>query len=62
MMESNSGARSQIDTFVSELKTKVPPMEHGAIDSRLEELLNDPTADSDDVVSILGQEFNPQTK
>ena len=35
-------------------------MEHGALESRLEELLNDPTADEDDVVSILRQEFDPQ--
>ena len=37
-----------------------PPMEHGALDSRVEELLNDPSADSDDVILILLQEFDPE--
>ena len=35
-------------------------MEHGALESRVEELLNDPSADSDDVILILLQEFDPE--
>jgi len=34
-------------------------MEHGALDSRLEELLNDSSATADEVISILLQEFDP---
>jgi len=32
------------------------------VDSRVEELLNDPTADENDVISILDQEFNLEGK
>jgi hypothetical protein len=46
-----------IDEYVATLKSKIPAMEHGALDSRLEELLNDSSADESDVISILGQEF-----
>jgi len=35
-------------------------MEHGALDSRVEELINDPSADADDVILILLQEFDPE--
>ena len=49
-----------IDQFIASLKSKIPQMEHAALDSRLEELLNDPNADEDDVIAILSQEFNPQ--
>lgn len=48
----------QIDQAVTRLKAAIPAMEHGAIDSRLEELLNDSNADAGDVISILYQEFN----
>jgi hypothetical protein len=34
-------------------------MEHGALDSRLEALLNDSSATADEVISILSQEFDP---
>ena len=44
------------------LKAKIPAMEHGALDSRLEELLNDASADEDDVISILDQEFDSGRK
>lgn len=49
--------RSAIDECVARLKALVPTAEHGAIDSRLEELLNDPSADEEDVISILREEF-----
>jgi len=35
-------------------------VEYGALDSRMEELINDPSADADDVISILRQEFDPE--
>ena len=60
MTDEHSGAGSEIDECVAQLKFKIPPMEHGALDSRAEELVNDPSADADDVISILRQEFDPE--
>ena len=57
MTEDTPDARAQIDDCVAILKTKIPAEEHGALESRLDELLNDPSADTDDVISILQQEF-----
>jgi hypothetical protein len=62
MTEERPGARSVIDEYVEKLKSRIPAMEHGALDSRLEELLNDAGADEDDVISILDQEFDPGPK
>jgi hypothetical protein len=62
MAEERPEPRSTIDEYVVALKSKIPMMEHGAVDSRVEELLNDPTADEGDVISILDQEFNPKGK
>ena len=45
---------------VEKLKARVPRAEHDAFDSRLEELLNDSSADEDDVVAILRQEFGSE--
>jgi hypothetical protein len=59
MPEERPDAGSVIDEYVAKLKAKIPPVEHGALDSRLEGLLNDASADEDDVILILGQEFNP---
>jgi hypothetical protein len=53
-------ARWQIDECGITLKSKILPLEHGALDSRVEQLLNDPSADSDDVILILPQEFDPE--
>ena len=57
MTEERPDARWQIDECVARLKSKIPEMEHGALESRVDELLNDPSADADDVISILEQEF-----
>ena len=46
--------------LVERLKARVPHVEHDAFDSRLEELLNDSSADDDDVVAILRQEFGSE--
>ena len=62
MAEERPEPRSTIDEYVVTLKSKIPMMEHGAVDSRVEELLNDPTADENDVISILDQEFNLEGK
>jgi hypothetical protein len=61
MTEEFSDARAPIDEYVARLKSTIPREDHGALDSRLEELLNDPSADPDDVILILGQEFDPQS-
>lgn len=60
MTDEHSDAQSQIDECVAKLKSRIPPLEHGALDSRMEELLNDPSADADDVILILLQEFDPE--
>jgi len=60
MPEEQRTSSSMVDEYVATLKSKIPPMEHGALDSRLEELLNDSNADNDDVISILRQEFDPE--
>jgi hypothetical protein len=60
MPEEHGDAQSQIDECVATLKSKIPPMEHGALESRAEELLNDPSASSDEVILILRQEFDPE--
>jgi len=52
-------ADARINECVARLKSKIPPMEHGALDSRVEALLNDSSATVDEVISILLQEFDP---
>ena len=59
MPQERREAASHLNEFVASLKSKIPPMEHGALDSRVEQLLNDSSADTDDVISILRQEFDP---
>jgi hypothetical protein len=58
MPEQPSDASARIDDYVARLKSTIPPMEHGAVDSLLEELLNDSSADPDDVIQILRREFD----
>jgi hypothetical protein len=50
----------ELPRYVEKLKSRIPQMEHGALDSRLEELLNDSNADEDDVIAILRQEFGSE--
>jgi hypothetical protein len=52
--------RARIDECVAQLRSIIPLPEHGALDSRLEELLNDSNADPDDVILILREEFDPR--
>jgi len=52
MPEERPDAQSQIDECVAKLKSKIPPMEHGAVESRLEELLNDSSASADEVTCV----------
>jgi hypothetical protein len=58
MAEEQPDASVAIDEYIESLKSRIPASEHGALDSRLEELLNDPNADEGDVIAILQQEFN----
>jgi hypothetical protein len=44
---------------VRELKSKIPLSDHAALDSRVQGLMNDPSTDDDDVISILRSEFDP---
>jgi hypothetical protein len=60
MPEEHADAQSQIDECVAILKSKIPVVEHAALDSRTDELLNDPSADADDVIAILLEEFDPE--
>jgi hypothetical protein len=46
-------ARSQVDECVTKLKSKIPPGEHAALDSRMEELVDHPNADADNVILIV---------
>ena len=55
MTEEHPDAQSEIDECVAKLKSKIPPLEHGALDSRMEELLNDPSADA-----ALPEDFSPK--
>jgi hypothetical protein len=50
----------ELSLAVEKWKSRVPQMEHDAFDSRLEELLNDSSADEDDVIAILRQEFGSE--
>lgn len=58
-MAEQTGARSNLEARVAQLKSKIPPMEHAALDSRLEGLLNDSSATSDEVIAALVEEFDP---
>jgi hypothetical protein len=53
---------SKVVAYLTELKTLMPEAEHGALESRMAELLNDASADDFDVISMLSQEFDPQTR
>jgi hypothetical protein len=60
MADEPSDSPSQIDEYVARLKSKIPPLDHGALDSRLDELLNDPSITEDEVILILQEEFDPE--
>ena len=59
MPEERPDASSKIDEYLATLKSRIPQVEHGALDSRLEELLNDSSANENDVIAILAREFDP---
>jgi hypothetical protein len=55
--------RANTDLAITEavriLKLNIPPSDHAALDSRVQDLINDPSTDDDDVISILRSEFDP---
>jgi hypothetical protein len=59
MADEYANSDSAINEVVQILKSKIPPSDHAALDSRLEALINDPSTDDDDVISILRDEFDP---
>jgi hypothetical protein len=59
MADEHANNDSAINEVVRILKLKIPPSDHAALDSRLQELINDPNTDDDDVISILRDEFDP---
>jgi hypothetical protein len=59
MADEHANTDSAISEAVRTLKLKIPPSDHAAVDSRLQELINDPSTDDDDVIAILRSEFDP---
>ena len=53
-------ARGPVEDYVITLKSIVPPMEHAALESRVDELMNDASASDEDVIEILREEFDPE--
>jgi hypothetical protein len=60
MADEHANTDPAIFDAVRILKSKIPPADHAALDSRLQELINDPEADDNDVISILRAEFDPE--
>jgi hypothetical protein len=60
MASENTNTHSSIDQVMVELKGKIPPADHAALESRMHALMNDPDADDNDVVAILREEFDPE--
>jgi len=62
MADEHASTDPAILASVSDLKAKIPPSDHAALDSRVQALMNDPSTDDDDVISILRSEFDPTYK
>ena len=60
MADEHANTDSAILEAVRILKLKIPASDHAALDSRVQELMNDPSTDDDDVISILRSEFDPE--
>lgn len=59
MADESANTDAEIQGCVADLKTKIPVADHGALESRVQALINDPDTDNDDVVTILLEEFDP---
>ena len=62
MTDENAGTNKKIDEYVAVLKSKNPQEDHGALESRVQALINDADADYHDVISALRVEFDPEQK
>ena len=60
MADEHANTDSDIIETARILKTKIPASDHAALDSRLQDLINDPSTDDDDVISVLRKEFDPE--
>jgi len=60
MESQNPNDRSKVDEYLKDLKAQTSAAEHGALESRTVNLLNDASQDDFDVISTLSQEFDPQ--
>ena len=59
MADRGANTDPKIDACLQELKLKVPAADHGALESRLQALINDPDTDDNEVIWILRREFDP---
>jgi hypothetical protein len=60
MADERANTDPAIIECVAKLKAKIPLSDHAALDSRVQALINDPSSDDGDVVSILQGEFDPE--
>ena len=60
MASENANTHSAIDQCLAELKAKIPPADHAALESRMHALMNDPDVDDNDAIAILREEFDPE--
>jgi hypothetical protein len=58
MADEHANTDVEITDCVRLFKLKIPASDHAALDSRVQELMNDPSTDDDDVISILRNEFD----
>jgi hypothetical protein len=59
--DEQANSDSAITECVRILKLKIPASDHASLDSRVQELMNDPEADDMDVITILRSEFDPES-
>ena len=62
MADEAANTDPDIDECVAHLKTLIPAAEHATLDARVQELLSDPSADAEDVILILQDEFDPGSR
>jgi hypothetical protein len=60
MADEHASTDPEISECIRILKSKIPLSDHGTLDSRAQELMNDPSTDDDDVIAILRSEFDPE--
>jgi hypothetical protein len=61
MADEHASTDPAITGCIRILKLKIPAADHPAIESRAQELMNDPSTDDEDVISILRSEFDPES-